>query len=262
MCQKGEQLPFDLASLRVIFFDIADLESVDMARRHLATELASLDEGSGTFSPVSAAADVAAIVRGDIQTGTVRGDVSDSILSALTDINQRLDALQANLRTETSEIDPEAPTKYARKVFIIHGRDDGTKNELARLLERLDFEPIILHERPDRGQTIFEKLRSQLSDVGYAFVLLTPDDVGGLASNPTNLVPRARQNVVFEHGLFVGHLLPDRVCAIRRGDVEIPSDLHGVVYKTLPESGGISSLAYEIVRELRAADYIVDANKV
>ena len=63
--------------------------------------------------------------------------------------------------------------EYSRRIFIVHGHDGELKNELARLLEHLDFEPIILHEQPDKGQTIFEKLNGELSDVGFAFVILT-----------------------------------------------------------------------------------------
>lgn len=101
-----------------------------------------------------------------------------------------------------------------------------------------------------------------MSDVGFAFVLLTPDDVGSVATAPTDLRRRARQNVVFEHGLVVAALSPERVCAIRKGEVEIPSDLQGVIYKTIPPGGSIRSIAIDIANELRAAGYILDANKL
>lgn len=68
--------------------------------------------------------------------------------------------------------------------------------------------------------------------------------------------------MVFEHGLFAGFLATERVCAIRRGEVEIPSDLHGVLYKTIPPGGSIRSIAIEIANELRAVGYILDANKL
>jgi predicted nucleotide-binding protein len=129
------------------------------------------------------------------------------------------------------------------------------------MLVTLDFEPVILHEQPDRGQTIFSKLKVEMADVGFAFVLLTPDDVGSIATE-ANQKPRARQNVVFEHGLFAGLLQPNRVCAIRRGEVEIPSDLHGVLYKTVPEGETLRSIALEISNELKAAGYILDVNKL
>jgi predicted nucleotide-binding protein len=151
---------------------------------------------------------------------------------------------------------------YSRRIFIVHGHDVGLKNELARLLERLEFTPIILHEQPDQGRTIFRKLNDELKDVGYAFVLLTPDDVGALSSRRDNLSERARQNVVFEHGLLIGVLGQDRVCAIVKGNVEIPSDLHGVLYLPTSATGGIDSIALSVLRELRSAGYQVDANKI
>lgn len=151
---------------------------------------------------------------------------------------------------------------YSRRVFIVHGHDSGLKNELARCLERLNFTPVILHEQPDRGKAIIGKLRSELPDVGFAFILLTPDDIGADASNSKELNNRARQNVVFEHGLLVGYLGPDRVCAIVKGSVEIPSDLSGVLYKGIPASGDLQYVVMSLVRELRAAGYDVDANKL
>lgn len=152
--------------------------------------------------------------------------------------------------------------ELSKRVFIVHGHDTGLKNELARILNKLELEPIILHEQPDSGKTIFSKLEGEMSDVGFAFVLLTPDDLGTVASKPDDLQSRARQNVVFEHGLFVGYLGPSRVCAIVKNEIEIPSDLHGVLYKKIPNGGNIQSIGLEIVKELKAAGYNVDANKL
>jgi len=153
---------------------------------------------------------------------------------------------------------------HSRRIFIVHGHEDGLKNSVARLLEKLDFEPVILHEQSDQGRTIFQKLTDEMADVGYAFVLLTPDDIGASVSEieKENFKSRARQNVIFEHGLFIGHLGPQRVCAICSGDIEIPSDLHGVLYKKIPSGGNISSIAVSIVKELNAVGYEVNANKL
>jgi predicted nucleotide-binding protein len=73
---------------------------------------------------------------------------------------------------------------------------------------------------------------------------------------------RARQNVVFEHGWLIGALGTHRVCAIVKDRVEVPSDLAGVVYKQIPPGKGIDSIAMQIVQELKAAGYQVDANKL
>jgi predicted nucleotide-binding protein len=82
----------------------------------------------------------------------------------------------------------------SRNVFLVHGHDAAVRESVARLLERLDLRPIILHEQPNMGRTVIEKFEAH-ADVGFAVVLLTPDDVGGAASTG-KLSPRARQNVI------------------------------------------------------------------
>ena len=84
----------------------------------------------------------------------------------------------------------------SNSVFVVHGRNGGTKNEVARFLERLGLEVVILHERPNEGRTVIEKFEDY-ADVGFAVVLCTPDDVGALVSDRENLQPRPRQNVNF-----------------------------------------------------------------
>jgi predicted nucleotide-binding protein len=99
-----------------------------------------------------------------------------------------------------------------REVFLVHGHDEATREKVARFLERLHLEPIILHEQPNRGRTVIEKFEDH-SKVCYAIVLLTPDDVGGPWKSNDRL-PRARQNVILEHGYFVGLLGRRHVCAL------------------------------------------------
>jgi predicted nucleotide-binding protein len=152
--------------------------------------------------------------------------------------------------------------RFSRRIFVVHGRDASLKSQLARFLERLEFEPVILHEQPDSGQMILTKLQNQLQDVGYGFVLHTPDDVGALALKSDELQARARQNVVFEFGLLIGHLGQERVCAIIDGEIEQPSDLHGLVYKQVPTGGDLTSIELDLVKELKSAGYEVDANKL
>jgi predicted nucleotide-binding protein len=103
------------------------------------------------------------------------------------------------------------------------------KQTVARFLERLDFEPIILHEQASAGATIIEKVERH-SEVSYALVLPSPDDVGAKKADSKKLQPRARQNVILELGYFIGKLGRGNVCALVRGPLEIPSDFDGVVY--------------------------------
>ena len=143
-----------------------------------------------------------------------------------------------------------------KKVFIIHGRDNEAKEAVARFLERLDIEPVILHEQPNQGRTIIEKFEEH-AQAAFAVVLLTPDDAGALENEKDKLRPRARQNVIFEFGYFIGRLGRKRVCALTKGDLEMPSDYDGVLYVPLDAAG---AWRMRLVKELKAAGLNVDAN--
>lgn len=134
-----------------------------------------------------------------------------------------------------------------RQVFVVHGHDGHAKEATARLLQRLELEPIILDEQINRGATLMEKLEAH-AEVSFAVVLLTPDDVGGLASDSTDtLQRRARQNVIFELGYFIGRLGRQRVVAILDPPLEQPSDISGVVYIRFdPEGAWRFRLASEL----------------
>jgi hypothetical protein len=147
-------------------------------------------------------------------------------------------------------------TTNSKKVFIVHGHDEGARESVARYLERIGFEPIILHEQANRGRTVIEKVEAH-GDVGFAIVLLTPDDEGSVKGGKTE--PRARQNVLLELGYFIGRLGRDHVCALKRGELEIPSDFAGVVWETMDNGGGWKQA---LARELRAAGHPIDWNLV
>ena len=160
---------------------------------------------------------------------------------------------------------PELPSDYrvgvkdtVNKVFIVHGRDEGTKDTVARFLEKLDLVPVTLAEKPGKGLTIIEKFE-QHTQVGFAIVLLTPDDAGSLQDDENNLSPRARQNVIFELGFFIGRIGRERVCALTKGEVEIPSNYAGIEYIPLDASGGWKQ---KLFRELGSVGFKVDANQV
>ena len=142
------------------------------------------------------------------------------------------------------------------QVFLIHGRDHGTKETIARFLESLDLHPIILHEQPDGGRTIIEKFEDY-AQTSYAVALLTPDDVGG--PDHDNLKPRARQNVILELGFFLGSLGRGRVAALLKGDLELPSDYLGVLYIELDENNGWK---INLAKELKAAGFDIDLNRL
>lgn len=172
-------------------------------------------------------------------------------LTSLRDfLNEKLEDMEF-----TSAPQPEflTPAKIeTTEIFIVHGRDEAAKNELEQFITELGLKPVVLHRKPDEGLTIIEKFEKH-SKVGFALILLTPDDT---VTNPDGTVlKRARQNVIFEMGFFVAKLGRGRVCCVKKEDVEVPSDISGVIYKSFRNH--ITEAKYPIMQELRAAGYKV-----
>lgn len=128
------------------------------------------------------------------------------------------------------------------------------KHSVARIVEKQGLEAIILREKTNQGKTIIEKFEAH-SDVGGAICLFTADDVGKAKAETTEN-PRARQNVVFEAGYFMGKLGRNHVVMICEAGVEIPGDLSGVVYTDK------SDWKTDVLKELKAMGYSIDMNKL
>jgi len=185
-----------------------------------------------------------------------REDVDDSI-NRLEAIRDRLDLIPEPSANPTSTVSPSERIQPGTDVFIVHGHDDAAKETVARFIEKLGMKVVILHEQPNAGRTIIEKFEAY-SNVGYAIILLTPDDVGAPRDKATDGKPRARQNVIFELGYFIGKLGRQRVCAVYKEGVELPSDIHGVLY-VMMDSGG--SWRLSLAKEMKHAGLSVDMNK-
>ncbi|WP_230471358.1 TIR domain-containing protein [Hymenobacter jejuensis] len=155
-----------------------------------------------------------------------------------------------------SPLESAPPKLENRSIFIVHGHNNAVKNEVARFVEQLDLQPIILHEQASEGKTIIEKIE-RYSRVQYAIILLTADDQGkALAEKKTR--PRARQNVVLELGYFAGILGRGNVCClVDNSQLELPSDISGVVYIPL---GG--NWKVDLLKELLHAGFAIDTNRL
>lgn len=182
-------------------------------------------------------------------------DSAASLLESM--IDEIEEYWQDDNQTPTPPVNDQNGQVDSKEVFIVHGRDNEAKETVARFLEQLELTPVILHEQPNQGKTIIEKFEFH-AQPSCAVVLLTPDDAGALQGDENNLKPRARQNVIFELGFFIGSLGRERVCALTKGDVELPSDYEGVVYIPLDETGGWKM---SLVRELKSVGLDVDANR-
>jgi len=191
-----------------------------------------------------------------IQLTKYYGDWEDRLRTHEIRVRKRitfLEALVQRLKIIPEGGESTAPVSAGgERVFIIHGHDEASKSQVARLVEKLGFNAIILAEQTNRGRTIIEKLERH-SDVAFAVAILTPDDIVGAKS------ARARQNVILELGHFEGRLGRDRVCILYTPGVEIPSDIRGVAFYELDKAG---AWRYSLAKELRDAGFPVDMNKL
>jgi len=181
------------------------------------------------------------------------------------------------------------PKKKSNRVFIVHGRDAKPVKELKTMLLSFNLKPVVLHEQPSGSRTVIEKLE-KYSNVSYAFVILTPDDVGYLQRDVEHLFAtqekkhpvlsdissliktaffgsvldnhaeffsflkeRARQNVILELGYFMASLGRSRVCCLYKGDIEYPSDIRGIV--TIQFKKSVKEVRRKIITELRGAKF-------
>lgn len=143
-------------------------------------------------------------------------------------------------------------------VFLVHGHDEGAKHGVARYLEQLGVTPVILQEQINRGMTVIEKFEDFAARAGFAVVLMTPDDYGYPVNEEQAKKHRPRQNVVLELGYFAAKLGRDKTFVLTKGDIEMPSDVLGLVYESMDRSEGWKM---KLARELKAAGFQIDMNR-
>jgi predicted nucleotide-binding protein len=148
----------------------------------------------------------------------------------------------------------QAGRDFTNKVFVVHGRAVAPKVEVARLLESMGIEAIILHEQPNRGRSTIEKIEAY-GDVDFAVVIFTPDDVGALEGEEGSARPR--QNVLFELGYFIAKLGRQNVCVLRQGEMEMLTDYVGPIWIDYDAAGAWKT---GLGNELQDAGFEIDWN--
>jgi predicted nucleotide-binding protein len=180
----------------------------------------------------------------------------------ISDLQSIIDQLGLYEEPENSAVQA-APTR-GENVFIVHGHDTAMREGLARTVEKLGYTATILHEVPNKGKTIIEKLEA-IGVPGFVVVLVTGDDLGCAKGNVAGgesvarekLESRARQNVLFEAGLFIGLLGREYVCLLKEASVALPSDLAGLGWIAIDDGG---AWRFAMAKELEAAGFSVDLN--
>jgi predicted nucleotide-binding protein len=147
-----------------------------------------------------------------------------------------------------------------KKVFLVHGRDEGAREKVARVLERLGLEVVILAEQANEGRTLIEKFEANALDIGFAVVLLVAEDIGYMAGDTApEAANRARQNVILELGYFMARLGRSRVAAVLGEGVEQPTDILGIAYIPLDRE---AAWRLRLAQELKTVGFDVDLNRL
>lgn len=242
---------------------LKDYQKWDAFNKELLKQLFSTDELAKEYSYFG----VAAIVMREPSLGEKIADAFkrvDNKIHRIDSIIERIELIPID-ETKVSDLvtlSDNSTEKQPRtkKVFVVHGRDEIAKTSLEVFLHEIGLEPVVLHRQADEGMTIIEKFEKH-SDVGYVFILLTPDEVAYLASedgkpdSERNKEFRARPNVIFEFGYFVGKFGRSRVCCLYTGNVSLPSDVNGIIYKKFNKS--IDEVAYSVIKDLKASGYTI-----
>ena len=202
----------------------------------------------------------------------IRGELAVDPFRISTPTQRRTPLFDLPPTSSTSEVYEEIPPEIIpapsselvpitnhEKVFIVHGHDHASRDTVADFVNNWDLIPTVLDEQPSGSRTIIEKFEQCADEADFVIVLMTPDDVGASKKNRGDLKYRARQNVIFELAYFFGSKGRKRVCILYKEGVELPSDIHGVVYVPMDDEGEWQK---RVIREMMDSDILIEKDKV
>lgn len=153
---------------------------------------------------------------------------------------------------------PAANAAPRTKIFIVHGHDTVAMEQLELILRRLNLNPFILQNNDGGGNTIIEALEQRIyQESAFGIVLMTPDDFGyAKAGGVDHTQPRARQNVVLEMGMLFAALGRDRMAVLKKGALEIPSDINGLL--RLDFNDHVKEVAVRLANRMKQSGIEID----
>lgn len=158
--------------------------------------------------------------------------------------------------TAQKDLRPVPVVPSTRRIFLVHGHDEVNLLRLERMLKGYGLQPVILKYEPGKGRTLIEKFEEEAEGCGYAFVLLTPDDLVEYATKDgMKQHAQARPNAIFELGWFYGRIRRERVCILYKRGTELHSDLAGI--SRIEFGDNVEDKAKEIEQELSAAGIVL-----
>jgi predicted nucleotide-binding protein len=149
-----------------------------------------------------------------------------------------------------------------RRVFVVCGTDDEIKQAVTNALIKLKLVPVVMCEEPSIGKKILENFSRYYADVGFAVVLLSPDDFA-YAINEANTKRklRPRQDVIFQLGFLLGKIGKGNVLVLFRecANFEIPTDFEGMKVAAFDDR---DSWKLALIRELSNSGLVVDGDRL
>lgn len=160
---------------------------------------------------------------------------------------------------------PEDPITANKKVFVVHGHDEQSKEQLELVLHKLGVDPFVLANTGGGGLTIIEALEKEIgpgkNQARFGIVLLTPDDIGyAKSAGPDEAQPRARQNVVMEMGMLIAAVGRPNVAILKKGHLEIPSDAQGILY--IPYNDHVKETVPKLTDRLRKSGFVLNPSSI
>lgn len=147
--------------------------------------------------------------------------------------------------------------KIGNKVFIVHGHDINAKLSLENILFKWGLVPYAIIDDSGNGKTIIEKLEVETKSCAFSIVILTPDDAGyAIKDGDGSSHKRARQNVILEMGMLLAFMGREKVSILRHKDVEIPSDISGVIYISFRNS--LDETKEKLRQNLKSANVVIN----
>lgn len=127
-------------------------------------------------------------------------------------------------------------SKSKPAIFIVHGHNKTPLFWLQGYLRERQIDHFVLGDQERAGEDLLDMLEEGIGRCNAGFVLLTADDEGRMIGQPNRppeaLQSRARQNVIFEAGMLCARFRRQRrVCFVKCGDIEIPSDVKGLFFE-------------------------------
>lgn len=160
---------------------------------------------------------------------------------------------------------PPAKVEAKGKVFVVHGHDHMSREQLELVLHKLGLDPFVLQNTGGAGLTIIEALEQEIgpnaAEVKFGIVLLTPDDFGYSKTDGSDKVqPRARQNVVLEMGMLLSSIGRKNVAILKKGHLDVPSDAQGILYLGFDQH--VKEAVPRLVDRLTNAGFVLDPSNI